>query len=72
MNLENIHVLNSDDSKNREDMESSRASGTKTSGSDTEGESSSVNESGNNHLNSSGEKRRRHCAYEQTFKECFG
>ncbi|VVB07396.1 unnamed protein product [Arabis nemorensis] len=67
MNLENIDVLNSseaDDSKNgnenREDMESSRASGTKTNGSDTEGESSSVNESGgNNHtsLNSSGEKR---------------
>ncbi|ESQ53132.1 hypothetical protein EUTSA_v10024895mg [Eutrema salsugineum] len=54
MNLENIDVLNSseaDDSKNgnenRDDMESSRASGTKTNGSDTEGESSSVNESGN-------------------------
>ncbi|CAH2075873.1 unnamed protein product [Thlaspi arvense] len=65
MNLENIDVLNSseaDDSKNgnenRDDMESSRASGTKTNGSDTEGESSSVNESSNNHnLNSCGEKR---------------
>uniref|UniRef100_A0A1J3I0R9 Transcription factor VIP1 n=1 Tax=Noccaea caerulescens TaxID=107243 RepID=A0A1J3I0R9_NOCCA len=68
MNLEDIDVLNSseaDDSKNgngnenREDMESSRASGNKTNGSDTEGESSSVNESGNNSLNSSGEKKRR-------------
>ncbi|KAL1190237.1 bZIP transcription factor 29 [Cardamine amara subsp. amara] len=67
MNLDNIDVLNSseaDDSKNgnenREDMESSRASGTKTNGSDTEGESSSVNESANNNnnnLNSCGEKR---------------
>lgn len=66
MNLENIDVLNSseaDDSKNgnenRDDMESSRASGTKTNGSDTEGETSSVNESANNNniLNSSGEKR---------------
>ncbi|CAH8273771.1 unnamed protein product [Arabidopsis lyrata] len=66
MNLENIDVLNSseaDDSKNgnenRDDMDSSRASGTKTNGSDTEGESSSVNESANNNsnLNSSGEKR---------------
>nr|AAL87314.1 unknown protein [Arabidopsis thaliana] len=64
MNLENIDVLNSseaDDSKNgnenRDDMESSRASGTKTNGSDTEGESSSVNESANNNMNSSGEKR---------------
>ncbi|XP_010531490.1 PREDICTED: probable transcription factor PosF21 [Tarenaya hassleriana] len=55
MNLENIDVLNSsgaEDSKNgnenREDMESSRASGTKTNGgnsSDTEGESS-VDETG--------------------------
>ncbi|XP_010431838.1 PREDICTED: probable transcription factor PosF21 [Camelina sativa] len=58
MNLENIDVLNSseaEDSKNgggtnenRDDMDSSRASGTKTNnGSDTEGESSSVNESAN-------------------------
>ncbi|KAJ0229981.1 bZIP transcription factor 29 [Hirschfeldia incana] len=45
MNLDNIDALNS--SENRDDMESSRASGTKTNGgSDTEGESSSVNESG--------------------------
>uniref|UniRef100_M4F7K0 Uncharacterized protein n=1 Tax=Brassica campestris TaxID=3711 RepID=M4F7K0_BRACM len=40
MNLENIDALNSPEA----DMESSRASGTKTNGSDdTEGESSSVN-----------------------------
>ncbi|EOA16353.1 hypothetical protein CARUB_v10004500mg [Capsella rubella] len=66
MNLENIDVLNSseaDDSRNgnenRDDMDSSRASGTKTNGSDTEGESSSVNETANNNntLISSGEKR---------------
>ncbi|CAF2085212.1 unnamed protein product [Brassica napus] len=50
MNLENIDALNSPEA----DMESSRASGTKTNGSDdTEGESSSVNyESGGDHNNS--------------------
>ncbi|CAG7898993.1 unnamed protein product [Brassica rapa] len=50
MNLENIDALNSSEA----DMESSRASGTKTNGSDdTEGESSSVNyESGGDRNNS--------------------
>ncbi|CAH8305565.1 unnamed protein product [Eruca vesicaria subsp. sativa] len=48
MNLENIDSLNSSENNNRDEMESSRASGTKTSD-DTEGETSSV--SGNSHSN---------------------
>ncbi|KAF8093198.1 hypothetical protein N665_0389s0056 [Sinapis alba] len=55
MNLDNIDALNSSD--NRDDIESSRASGTKTNGSDTEGETSSVNESAGDH-NHSNLKRR--------------
>ncbi|KAL0739657.1 hypothetical protein Bca4012_015867 [Brassica carinata] len=54
MNLDTIDALNSSDNHSRDDMESSRASGTKTNNggsSDTEGETSSVNESDHNHNN---------------------
>ncbi|XP_009101923.2 transcription factor VIP1 [Brassica rapa] len=47
MNLDNIDALNSSENLSRDDMESSRASGTKTN-SDTEGETSSVNGDHNN------------------------
>ncbi|KAF3595595.1 hypothetical protein DY000_02028185 [Brassica cretica] len=54
MNLDNIDAP---ENLSRDDMESSRASGTKTN-SDTEGESSSVNESGGGDLNNNNLKRR--------------
>ncbi|CAF2032955.1 bZIP transcription factor 29 [Brassica napus] len=54
MNLDNIDAS---DNLSRDDMESSRASGTKTN-SDTEGDSSSVNESGGGDLNNNNLKRR--------------